>query len=228
MTLPPANRARRNPQAALSSGCSGDMRRQPSTSSSTCKADIVRVLAIGGSASVGKTTCAGTLATKLGAARVVHVDDLSRELQDAGDPHVLDTLVNPWQRSPAYLVGALIAWTERLQVPILACISDLAATGGVIEGEGIDPRLAPALAAAGVATVYVIETDADQLRETFIARPSQDRFLGLTRMEQDTVVEMNRRYGGWLRAAADKAGQPWVPCRPWSTLPDRILDAASP
>jgi hypothetical protein len=39
------------------------------------------------------------------------------------------------------------------------------------------------------------------------------------------VVEMNLRYGQWLRDAAEDEQQPWVSSQPWTTLPDRVLDA---
>ena len=42
------------------------------------------VVAIGGSASVGKTSATAALSQALGLDLVVHVDDLSRRLQDPG------------------------------------------------------------------------------------------------------------------------------------------------
>lgn len=185
----------------------------------------MQVVAIGGSASVGKTLAAAAVAHRLGIERVVHVDDLSEEIQRAGQPHVLDTIAQPWRQPPGYLVGELIAWTARLHPPILAVVDDLAVTGGVIEGEGIDPRLTGRAAGNGVSTVYVIESDPGRLRVTFLSRPSRDRFMALSRDEQNAVVETNRLYGEWLRAAAIEAGEPWVPSQPWETLPERILDA---
>jgi hypothetical protein len=74
--------------------------------------------------------------------------------------------------------------------------------------------------------VYVIETDENVLWGTFASRSSAPRFLALTRAQQRTVVEMNRRYGVWLRDVAEAAGQPWVASQPLETLAERIVVAA--
>jgi hypothetical protein len=184
----------------------------------------VRVVAIGGSASVGKTTCAAGVARILGVTRIVHVDDLSADLQRAGQRHFLDTIDQPWSQPPVDLAKGLLGWTARLHPLILAAVDDLAVTGGVIEGEGIDPRFASHVGRGVVSTVYVIESDPDRLRATFLARPSRDRFSVLSSEEQKSVVEMNRLYGEWLRSTATKVGEPWVPAQPWESLPERIVD----
>jgi hypothetical protein len=191
------------------------------------KTERVRVVAIGGSASVGKTTCAERVAELLGVSEVIHVDDLSKRIQDNGEPHPLETIDQPWRRPPTYLAQQLIEWTPRLHPAILEAVEQAASTGGVIEGEGIDPRLAPELASAGVAAVYVIETDPTRLHGTFRTRQSRSRFTALTSDEQDAVIEMNRLYAHWLRESAVEVGQPWVPSHPWTTLPDRIFTAVS-
>jgi hypothetical protein len=189
------------------------------------KTDRMRVVAIGGSASAGKTTCAGRVAELLGLNRVVHVDDLSSELQTNGEPHALDAIGDPWRQRPEDLVEQLVEWTRRLHPAILGAIEELAPTGGVIEGEGIDPRLVAGLVPAGMTAVYVIETSPIRLRATFQARPSRARFTALTAPEQDTVVEMNRLYARWLQKAAVTARQPCVRSQPWETLPERIVTA---
>lgn len=180
------------------------------------------VVAIGGSASAGKTTCAPAVAALLGLDRVLHVDDLARDMQRTDEPHVFDAMSHPWSREPEYLVDQLVQWTAKLHPLIGTAIDSLTATGGVIEGEGIDPRLV-SHSMLDVGCVYVIETDPDRLRATFLARPSAGRFRALASAEQDTIVEMNRRYAEWLRAAAADADQPWVPAAPWDTLPERIV-----
>jgi hypothetical protein len=185
----------------------------------------VRVVAIGGSASVGKSTCAEQVADLLGLAEVLHVDDLSKRLQRGGRPHVLDTIEQPWSQPAKYLVEQLVAWTAELHPLILDGIDRLARTGGVIEGEGVDPRLAGDFARAGVSSVYLFESDRASLRATFCSRPSSPTFLTLSKTEQDAVVEMNYLYGDWLRRAATDAGQPCVPSRPWGSLASRILQA---
>jgi hypothetical protein len=39
------------------------------------------------------------------------------------------------------------------------------------------------------------------------------------------VVEMNLRYGDWLRAEAERHGETWLPAHPWSSLAERVLRA---
>lgn len=187
------------------------------------------LIALGGSASVGKTTCARELVRRLGLEEVVHVDDLSRRLQRVGCPHFLDTLDAPWQEPADSLVAGLIAWTERLHPVIAEAAGRRAAMGAVIEGEGIDPRIARAggWGDTEVRTVYVIELDRETLWTTFAGRASGPRFLALSPREQATVVEMNRGYSEWLRDEAIVAGEPWVWSRPWATLAARTAEAVS-
>jgi hypothetical protein len=185
----------------------------------------VRVIAIGGSASVGKSTCAEQIASSLGLEEIVRVDDLSKHLQRAGSSHVFDNIDRPWLQGPQYLVEQLVNWTARLHPLILDAIEGLGRTGGVIEGEGVDPRMAPDFARAGVSCVYLVEEDRSRLRSTFANRPSGGIFLALSKKEQDAVVETNCLYGAWLRRAASEAGQPWVGSRPWGTLTARVLQA---
>jgi hypothetical protein len=182
----------------------------------------VRVVAIGGGASVGKTTCSLAVARLLELPIVVHVDDLSNQLGDAGDVHFLDQATDPWDQPADLLTEQLIVWTARLHPPILDAVRGLSATGGVIEGEGIDPRLTGRWP-EGVGVVYVIEHDRDVLWENFAFRQSAAKFRALGIKEQAAVVDMNVRYGQWLKQAAEQAGEQWVPSRPWETLAERCM-----
>lgn len=180
------------------------------------------ILAIGGSASVGKTTLAATLAARLDVHEIVHVDDLVPAVERDEGPSFL-AAAGVWRRPPDWLRDQLVAWTERLHPHIDRAIRPL--VHAIVEGEGIDHRLACRWPPDEVRVVYVIETDADALHRTFASRASADRYLALSDSERHAVVEMNRRYGLWLRAAAETNGQPWVPSQPWSTLADRVLAA---
>ena len=179
----------------------------------------VVVIAIGGSASVGKTTLATDVSRALGLGRVVHVDDLR-------GASFIDSMPDVWQAPAARLLDSLIAETERTHGVIAAEIDALvtASSSGLIEGEGVEPRLLHRWPRTHVRSAYVIEDDADRLRETFARRPSA-RFLSLSRDEQAAVVEMNRGYGAWLRQEADSRNQAWVPSQPWDTLAERVMTA---
>jgi cytidylate kinase len=184
------------------------------------------VLAIGGSASVGKTTLAAEIARQWGSARVVHVDDL-RDTVERGDLDLVDPTPEVWTRPPAQLTDALIAFTERLHPVIASEIDGLlgSGVGGIVEGEGVEPRLVHRWSTDQVRAVHVVERDADRLRATFSQRPSSARFLALAPATQDAVTEMNVRYGAWLQRESERHGQVWLPAHPWCDLPDRVLDA---
>jgi hypothetical protein len=179
------------------------------------------IVAVGGSASVGKSTAAVEVADMLHLDDVVHVDDLSLKVQAAGSAHFLDELDRPWLEPAETLTSRLVEWTSRLHPAIAVAVQSLG-DGGVVEGEGVDPRVAWPV---HVCPVYVIEPSREVLAETFARRSSAARFPALSAGEQRTVVEMNWRYGAWLRWQAEEARQPWVPSQPFDTLAPRIVEA---
>jgi 2-phosphoglycerate kinase len=182
------------------------------------------VVAIGGCASVGKTTLAAALADRLEVSEVVHVDDLRKIREASAGPSFLDTTPAVWDSNHEWLCGSLIASTRKLHGAIATTIDRLLASdGGIVEGEGVEPSGMAHHAAAKA--VYVIEEDGDRLAATFVARPSRGRFLALSEPRRSAVVEMNRLYSTWLREEADRYGQAWVSAHPWATLADRALAA---
>lgn len=184
------------------------------------------IVAIGGSASVGKTTLAAALLALLGLSEVVHVDDVVPTVEAAEGPSFISSTPGVWMRPADWLCAELVRWTARLHPHIHRLVGDVVACGGgVIEGEGIDPRVARMWDPDVARVVYVIETDPGVLYGTFAGRTSGSRFLALEPAERDGVVEMNRRYGRWLREAAEAHQHPWVSSQPWETLPERTLAA---
>jgi hypothetical protein len=200
---------------------------EPARARARGQAESMTVIAIGGSASVGKTTLARAIAERLAIEKVVHVDDLRTAVERSDGPGFIETTPGVWTRPASWLLESLLASTRSLHPAITAEIDSLVELHGrgVIEGEGVEPRLFAGGRSGLVRPVYVIEADPEQLRETFAARPSGARFLALPAAEQEAVVEMNRRYGTWLQREAEHHGQPWVPSRPWRTLVDRALAA---
>ena len=182
----------------------------------------VTIVAIGGCASVGKSTLARALGQRLNMPNVVHVDDLRGEHERRYGPSFIDVTPNVWARDARWLCDSLIASTRGLRPSVAAAIQDLLVScgRGIIEGEGIEPAVVDH---PDVRSVYVIEDNAEQLHATFAARLSAARFLALSVREQAGIVQMNRLYAIWLRSEAEGHGQPWIADRPWSTLADRAF-----
>lgn len=68
--------------------------------------------------------------------------------------------------------------TELLRGPIMRAVERMRESGGVIEGEGIEPDLVTRLQRrSSVSVVYVIETDSDRIRATLNARRPNGRFV---------------------------------------------------
>ncbi|MFD2474491.1 hypothetical protein [Amycolatopsis silviterrae] len=173
------------------------------------------VYAIGGGSSVGKTTVVEQLLARHDFDEVVHVDDLRTDDFTARRDH-------SWLRSEDELLEALLASTARLQPGLIPELDRLSArhTRVLIEGEGLQPDLLHRY--HGCLPVYLVEAEEDVLWTTLATRPSGHRFLALTPLEQQGVVRMNRRYGQWLRAEAERFRQPWLSSRPWDSLADRV------
>jgi hypothetical protein len=99
---------------------------------------------------------------------------------------------SPRRRSPNDLASGHCAFIHRSERR--GCRSRTA-------GSSTGKELTPCSMAGSCRAVAVIETDDDVLRGTFASRSSAPRFLALTRAQQRTVVEMNRRmaYGCAMR-----------------------------
>ena len=180
------------------------------------------VLLIGGSASVGKTTVAETLAKRWALETLIHLDGLRSEI--AG---IVDHLTSPevWDRRPQQLLELLLEMTGSLRPYLIDLVSDLltAARAAIVEGEGIEPAVLAAFEGQGqVQAVYIVEDDPAVLAKTFSTRPSSGRFKALNATRQMAVVEMNRLYGAYLTNAAAGRSHPCVASRPWPTLAERV------
>ena len=169
----------------------------------------------------GKSTTAAEIAKRLRLESIVQVDELSKVIEPFNGPNFNTPEPEMWQQPASGLAISLVKWTSLLHTPIAAEVDSLirSHTSGVIEGEGVEPRLCQRWSPTIVRAVYIVEEDADQLRRTFESRPSAARFLALSETEQRTIVEMNRLYGLWLRKEADRTRNPGFPLNPgapWS------------
>src|SRR5579871_3689702 len=116
------------------------------------------VYAVGGSASIGKTTVAAHLAEMLGGSTIIHVDDLVHRAEPEGVPPFLHATTNPWQQPSVALATKLIESTAMLHPAIIDAAGALHSDGLTIEGEGVDPRLIQEWSHS-VSVVYMIEGD---------------------------------------------------------------------
>jgi 2-phosphoglycerate kinase len=186
------------------------------------------VLLIGGASGVGKTVAAKSVALRLAlqASRVT----LPR---DTGALYFFTETPDVWSLPPERLRDALIAVGE-VMAPAIEIVTlnhvDTVAPA-VIEGDGILPSLLARQSlrerAAGgrLRAVFLVEPD-----ERVMLANSLARARGI---DAHTEAELGREarakwlYGQWLAREASRHGLPVLEPRPWSTLPERILAAAT-
>jgi hypothetical protein len=197
------------------------------------------VLLIGGHSGAGKSTLAAQIARRTGATHV-EADDVRMASQRVTTPEQLPPLhffaIAPgvprpgiWQRDPDELVQGLVGVAEVVTRALGPVVGHhvAAAKPVVLEGDGILPALAcpdpsgrdlshgvnGANAAAGaVRSVFLIEPDPAIVRQRMGCGP-----------DGDAQAIMNWRFGQWLRAEAERQGQPVLSPRPYDTLLKRVL-----
>src|SRR5271154_3461212 len=123
------------------------------------------ILAIGGSASMGKTTVASTLARRLDAVEVIHVDDLQKAVAGDIGRSFIETTPGVWHRSPEWLCDQLIRWTEKLHPALIAAIETHLKRPGyiIVEGEGVEPRLMARWDRSELRSVAIVGADRGRL-----------------------------------------------------------------
>lgn len=203
-----------------------------------------RILLIGGSSGVGKTSVAQRLGRRLAFSHVL-VDDIRIAIQSVTTPaekpdlhrfHGPDFLS---RMSAQQFVDGLIAVGRAITPALHTIVSHHLAVDVagplLLEGDGILPALAASQDFADVrgtrlpdisrrvASVFLIEPDADVLLENQLQR--SPTFYGGDPEMQRRYTDAIWRYGQWLRAEAERYGCPTVSPRPFATLEQRILDA---
>lgn len=178
---------------------------------------------IGGSSNVGKTTAARSVAAALGAP-CISIDDWIPP-SVAGSSAFDDDRI--WNSDPDELVAALRAQTGALAPTVRELVERARARGRtvVIEGEGVEPRVATRLGGDDVHAVFVVESSAQRIRATLQQRdsPGGRHYCELPDVARHAIARMNVDYGRWIRAEAEALHLAWVPSQPWSTLITRIL-----
>ncbi|HET8841480.1 MAG TPA: hypothetical protein VFN35_08435 [Ktedonobacteraceae bacterium] len=202
-----------------------------------------RVLLIGGSSGVGKTSVAQALGRKLGIS-VLLVDDIRMALQQitmpGEQPGLHYFLARPaiWQKPPETLCEGFITVGNALMKPLTAIIAHHVFSGSagpvIIVGDGILPALAAqrdfsslhytsALVSREVRSAFLVESDEDILARNIHPRgPASGESSS---REQQTFVRASWLYGQWLKRQADHYNLPIVEARPWESQVERVLQA---
>ena len=200
-----------------------------------------KVMLIGGSAGVGKTTVASMIACHFNVS-FGQVDDFRMALQNVTSPAKYPQLhffiSSPgvakegiWEKTPEELCDALVNVGKVVSKALEIVIAHHVATGIpiVLEGDGILPELAVQSNFAGldvqgqVSSVLIHEPDESFFFTRIQGYGSKTDSEPLR--EQWTQARMNWLYGQWLTKEAERLQLPVVPARPWDTLTDRVLGA---
>jgi 2-phosphoglycerate kinase len=193
----------------------------------------MRVMLIGGSSGVGKTTVAAPVAARLGMTWG-SLDDFRLVLQRTTTPqqqpalhaffHDLPNLPGEALAQRYIEVGRVVS--HAIEIVIANHVATNAPL--VLEGDTLVPEVAAQRIVADldvgdvVRAVFIVEADADQLRQNILARGRGVEQLSSVQLAR--FVEFSWRYGQWLRQEAMRYGLPVVPARPKETLVERLLE----
>lgn len=193
-----------------------------------------------GASGTGKSTAAAAIARRCGITWM-QVDDLRLALQysrvalPARTAQLYRFMDDPefWTRPVVELRRAFIDVAELMAPAVRIVIESHVATNVpmVIEGDGIlpalidDPALRPHVASGVVRFCCVGSSGHDELLTNMLAR---DR--GVDAGDHEThraQAAANEAFGAWLAEESARLGIPVVASQPFTTLPERILEATS-
>ena len=202
-----------------------------------------KVLLIGGSAGVGKTSVARTLAQRFGTS-VLLTDDLRLALQEMTTPeqqpalHAFSNERQVRKMTPEQMRDALVAVANAMQ-PALRTVCAyhtfvIDAEPIIIEGENVVPQVAADRRFRGLKTFGDANAGPDDLRAVFLYEPDEQTLLGtmrehnprfrdLPKREQERMARANWLYGLWLKEEAERLKLPALTVRPWTTLVERVI-----
>lgn len=187
------------------------------------------VLLVGGSSGTGKSAaCAALLRTQgVGSAEI---DDLAAAVQAMTTPEQ-QPLLHYWSQnadSREWIAEEILELTLQVAgslAPALRAVVDAHLDNGppvIMEGDYLLPAL-----------LHDEPVNRPEVRAVFLYEPDEEQLVrNLTAREPDSPPQLMRArvswlFGQWLRTEADAQGVPALPVRPWDTLPDRILAAAT-
>ena len=204
-----------------------------------------KVLLIGGSSGLGKTTIAQAVARHFGLSTLL-VDDIRLALQQVTLPeqqpglHIFSTDQEAAQRSPEQIRDGLIEVGLAMLPALKIIMAHHVVVEGVgpivIEGDGILPQLAIQQEFRELKHFWGLRTEGE-IRSLFLFEPEEEmifqNFLRRGRGFQELAPEEQRRlvhaswlYGQWLSQEARTYQLPLIPVRPYETLEERVLKIA--
>lgn len=193
-----------------------------------------RVLLIGGTTAVGKSTTGALVAQLLGVA-CISADSVWKVLMAATTPethpdfHHFEPTPEVHAKGPDHLLQLHIAAAEAM-TPALNAFLDWEVHEGnrfVLQGAWITPGLAAKRCASGSErAIFIDEPEEHEILNSMMERSGR-KAPGLEPLpRQLSISAMAWRYGNWLREGTRQLGIATVTARPKETLADRIIAAA--
>ena len=191
-----------------------------------------QVLLLGGASGVGKTQVSYPLARRFEVG-FTGADDISTALERMTTPEQYPVL-HEWRLhadevlrlDDAGMLAHTLAYgsvmAQALEPVIASHIED--STPIVLEGDFILPSLAAMSAYDGVPSadqvraLFLYEEDEDQIARNFLAREGE---------EQPRRARACWYYSEWLRQECERLGVPAISARPWESVLERAIAAAS-
>jgi hypothetical protein len=85
----------------------------------------------------------------------------------------------------------------------------------IIEGDFINPEFTLSFENAGVKSIYIHESDKNQILQNIFAREGGDL--------QYFRADISIAYGNWLKNTCEKMGIKFIESRPWNNLLNRVI-----
>ena len=180
------------------------------------------VLLIGGPSGVGKTSIARQLSLFYQVS-VLQVDDIAQALQASTTATVLPAL-HYWSTGVDWKsigVSKNVDWLISVSTEIIPALTAIVENHLeedapiIIEGDFVHPKFAISFDNHKVKSLFVLETDRDQIIQNYLAREGG----ALQEYRADISVE----YGMWISSVCAQLGIELMEARPWDTVLDRAL-----
>jgi 2-phosphoglycerate kinase len=181
------------------------------------------ILFIGGASGTGKSSLAYVLADFYGV-NVLEVDDV-HQLLKATTTRDIFPAIHYWSSGLNWMdIGAEgnVNWlidVSKEMIPGLKAIVNRHIEDKVpiiIEGDFIYPEFTLSFENAEVKSLYVQETDKNQIVQNFFIREGGDL--------QHYRADISVAYGNWIQNNCERLGIKCIESRPWDTLLDRVIE----